>query len=63
MPGKRTNPLLTKPRRLAERLIKTANMANAAAELMAENVVGLQDFSRALSRLADEILEDEKRQP
>lgn len=56
-PKKSENPLLARPRRLSERLIKTANALNSAAELMAEAVVAIQDASRACVRLAEEIEE------
>ncbi len=47
--------VVTRPKRISERLIKLANALNAAAELQAELVVGLQDAARACVRLAEEL--------
>lgn len=52
--------LLTRPKRLQERLIKLANACNSTAELMAESIVSLQDTARAAIRLAEEIQEETK---
>lgn len=58
MPGRKSE--LSRPSRLAHRLVKTANALNSAAELMAETVVALQDAGQACVRLAEELEEREK---
>lgn len=51
---------LSRPNRLAHRLVKTGNALNLAAEMMAETVVAIQDASRACIDLASELEENEK---
>lgn len=58
MPARKSE--LSRPSRLAHRLIKLANACNSAAELMAEMTVVLQDTSQACVRLAEELEEREK---
>lgn len=52
---------LSRPNRLAHRLVKAGNALNLAAEMMAETVVSLQDAARACVDLAGEIEEKGKR--
>jgi hypothetical protein len=51
---------LSRPNRLAHRLVKTANALNSMAELMAETVVAIQDAARECIRLSEEIEEKAK---
>lgn len=51
---------LSRPNRLAHRLVKTANALNSVAEMTAELTVAYQDAANACLRLAEEIEEQEK---
>jgi hypothetical protein len=51
---------LTRPNRMANRMMKATNALNSMAELMAETVVAIQDAGQALMRVAEEIEEQEK---
>lgn len=53
---------LSRPDRLAHRLVKLANALNSMAELNAEFNVALQDAARAAIQLLEEI-EEETRAP
>jgi hypothetical protein len=56
----RKKDVISRPKRLSERLIKLANACNSTAELMAESIVSLQDTARAAIRLAEEIEQEAK---